>query len=426
MSTQASPAAPVRIRHEALWMFVGQMAVALSQWGILAFGAKQVGPEMLGRYGLAAAILGPIALLASMNLRVLLATDVESRWRFVDYLRLRMAGIAAATGASLLLTPLVSRDPIVWVIVAILLVQKGLEGASELHYGLFQRAHQAPLIGRSLLGRAVLALLAFAVILGITDSFVAALGAQTIACAALAWGHDRPQAVRMGLREARVADVGKLQADDRARVRELLRLALPYSLLSLAPALMAAFPRWLLGRVDLGALGYFTALIYAPTALSLMMTALGQVLAPRLARGWVARDVRALRALLVRGAAVAAVLGAAAVLAVVLVGVPVVAWLYTPDYAIYNDELLLLTVAGCLQMISTTAGFALSAWRRIVDKRRQAVALIVGNIVLSGVLVPDHGFTGACWAVLLTAAAHCASNWWLVRRALRTLAAPAP
>lgn len=418
--------APVRIRHEALWMFLGQMAVALSQWGILAFGAKQVGPEMLGRYGLAAAILGPVALLASMNLRSLLTTDVESRWRFVDYLRLRLAGIAAATGASLLLTPLVSRDPIVWAIVAILLVQKGLEGASELHYGLFQRAHQAPLIGRSLLGRAVLALAAFAIILELTDSFVAALGAQTIACAALAWGHDRPQAVRRGLREATIVDVRRLRGDDRERVRELLHLALPYSLLALAPALMAAFPRWLLGQIDLGALGYFTALVYAPTALSLMMTALGQVLAPRLARSWVARDVRALRALLARGAMVAAVLGAAAVLAVVLVGVPVVAWLYTPDYALHNDKLLLLTAAGCLQMLSTTAGFALSAWRRIVDKRRQAIGLILGNFALSGVLVPTHGFTGACWAVLLTAAAHCASNWWLVRRALRTLAAPAP
>ena len=77
-------------------------------------------------------------------------------------------------------------------------------------------------------------------------------------------------------------------------------------------------------------------------------------------------------------------------------------------------------------MLSTTAGFALSAWRRIVDKRRQAVVLILGNVVLSGVLVPAHGFVGACWAVLLTAAAHCASNWWLVRRALRTLASPTP
>lgn len=423
-SSAEPPARNVRIRHEAAWMFVGQISMALSQWGILAIGAKQSGSEMLGRYGLAAAILAPVALFASMNLRALLATDVEARWLFVDYLRLRLAGIAAATAISLLLTPLVTLDPVVWTIVAILLVQKGLEGASELHYGLFQRAHQAPLIGRSMIGRAALALAAFGLILKVTGSFVWALCAQTIACAALTWGYDRPQAVRRGLREARIAALGGVHGTDRTRLHELLRLALPYSLLFLAPALMAAFPRWLLGQFDLGELGFFTALIYAPTALALTMTALGQVLAPRLARGWVARDPRGLRGLLWRGALFAFALGVASLIAVALVGVPVVTWLYTAEYAAHNDKLLLLMLAGTFQIVSTPAGYALNAWRRLSSMRRQALALILWNVTVSGAFVPSHGFAGACWAVLLTSAAGCATNWWLVHRALRTLPKP--
>ncbi len=53
-----------------------------------------VTPEVVGRFGLALAVTTPVFALLNLNLRALLATDVNNAYNFETYLGLRMATIA--------------------------------------------------------------------------------------------------------------------------------------------------------------------------------------------------------------------------------------------------------------------------------------------------------------------------------------------
>jgi len=194
--------------------------------------------------------------------------------------------------------------------------------------------------------------------------------------------------------------------------------ALPYSWLGLTPALMAAAPRWVLGGADVAALGYFTALIYGPTAMSLVAGSLGQTIQPRLASAWHENNVKGIVTLLQRAVITMAFLGAMAVLTVVAVGDIALTHLYRPDYAMYSNLLAWMTVGGACQMIGSMAGVSLTAWRRVPDQKRNACFLVGLNFLLAVVLVPHWKFAGAVAAVVVTNVVHMISSWFLVSRAL--------
>jgi len=66
------------------WTLAGNGLYAASQWAMLSLAAKLGGREMLGEYALAVALTAPVAMLAHLNLRTVLATDVGGRRPFGD------------------------------------------------------------------------------------------------------------------------------------------------------------------------------------------------------------------------------------------------------------------------------------------------------------------------------------------------------
>jgi len=390
---------------------------------MLALGAKTMGPEMLGRWGLATAVVSPIAIFGSLNLRGLLATDIKHHWSLTDYFQLRIFGSVLTAILTLVIAPLVSQDPVVWACMALVLVQRTFEGASEMQYGALQRAHHNRIIGQSFLGRSVISLSAFAAILYTTRSLVWALTAQAIAGVIMYWSFDRVQSIRLGVRPQSLGmewprSRQEWKAWYAVRRPLIVGQAIPYSWLALTPALMAAAPRWMLGRADVAALGYFTALIYGPTAMSLVAGALGQTIQPRLAAAWHENNVTGIITLLRRSVLLVALLGSVAVITVLLIGDTVLTYLYRPDYAAYTTLLVWMTVGGASQMVGTLAGYSLSAWRRVTDQQRSARYLLGLNFLLSVALIPHWKFAGAVAAVVITNVAQMLSVWFLVRRSI--------
>ena len=93
-TSAADPAAPLRGNFAVT--FAGNALFAASQWAVLSLIAKLGGGRMLGEYALAVAIVSPIALFSHLNLRAVLATDIEGRHSFGDLFR---RGAQHCTGA---------------------------------------------------------------------------------------------------------------------------------------------------------------------------------------------------------------------------------------------------------------------------------------------------------------------------------------
>ncbi|RPI15197.1 MAG: hypothetical protein EHM65_04200, partial [Acidobacteriales bacterium] len=90
---------PVSLRRNFAWTFTGNALLGASQWAVLSLLAKLGGGEMLGQYALALAVTTPVAMLSHLNLRAVLATDMEHRHAFGDYLTVRLVTTVLALAA---------------------------------------------------------------------------------------------------------------------------------------------------------------------------------------------------------------------------------------------------------------------------------------------------------------------------------------
>ena len=88
------------LRESFAWTVAGNGVYAAGQWAILSLFAKLGSVEMLGLYALAAAVANPVAMLAHLNLRAVIATDVTGRRPMRGYLGVRLAASAAALVAT--------------------------------------------------------------------------------------------------------------------------------------------------------------------------------------------------------------------------------------------------------------------------------------------------------------------------------------
>ena len=93
----ASIPSRLSLRANFSWAFVGNIVYAACQWGMLIVLAKLGSPGQVGQFALGLAVTAPVMMFASLDLRLLQATDALEQYRFGHYLALRIATTALAT-----------------------------------------------------------------------------------------------------------------------------------------------------------------------------------------------------------------------------------------------------------------------------------------------------------------------------------------
>ena len=142
------------------WMLVGQVAYAGSLWGLLVVLARSGGPEAVGSFTLALAIVAPVIVLSQLQMRQIQVADVDARYPFTDYLSVR---ISATTLALLVIIAFaISSDQAGEVAPTLLAVGllRAVEGLSDIYYGVAQRHQRFDLVSRSMMLRGTLGLAA--------------------------------------------------------------------------------------------------------------------------------------------------------------------------------------------------------------------------------------------------------------------------
>src|SRR5450432_2952660 len=133
------------------WTLAASLTAALSQWLLLMVTAKLGSAEMVGQLALSFAIVAPIQAFTDLALRPSLATDARRDFHFQDYLKLRAIMITLAVGV-VSATAFWRGGPASRIIIVIGL-QKAIESASDLFFGLFQREEKLQWMGQSVVLR---------------------------------------------------------------------------------------------------------------------------------------------------------------------------------------------------------------------------------------------------------------------------------
>ena len=425
LSVQAPTVAsrPLTLRANFQWTFVGNMVNALSQWAVLMVLAKLGDEASVGRFSTGLAVTAPVMAFAMLQLRSVQVTDARGNFPFADYFGTRIAWTVFGGVAILFWAFAAGYDrQTVWVITLVGLA-KAIDSLSDIIRGIFQRYERMDFSGISLGVRGLAGLLGFGTVQWITRDVVAASAGMAVAFLASFLFYDVVCATRV-LRLASHGDQepGRFRARfDRKAMLKLTLIALPLGLVMGLIALQVNIPRLVLERYGgLEAIGYFTVMVYPMLAGQMVIGALGQSAAPRLARYYV-EDTDAYRRLLGKLLLLAGGIGVALVVGTALLGGPVLALLYRPDYAAYHREFVVLAIAAAVQLISSCWGYALTSARRF----RVQVSLVsiscIATTVAAFVLVPKWGVMGAALTVLITSIVSWGVYLLAMRSALRAV-----
>lgn len=378
---------------------------AAGQWAILSLTAKLGGSEMLGQYALALAVATPIAMLSHLNLRAVLATDIERRHPFGDYLAVRLATVAAGLAATL---------AVAWGFgygwpraVAIILagLVLNLDNLSDIYYGALQRRERMDKVAVSMGARGVLSAPAFGLAIAWTHSLAAGMAALALSRAAVLLLYDIPTAIP-GESLERAGAQGAI-----------FRTALPLGIVLMLTALTANLPRYAIER-DLGAaqLGAYAAVASFIAVGSTIMNALGQAATPRLARYSSGRELRLFRGLALKLAGIAFLLGCAGVAVAAVLGPFVLRLLYRPEYTAYAGLLVWVMAAAVLAYVSMALGFVVTSTRAFAAQAPLLAVVAATAGMASWALVPRFGLEGAVIALAAAWAAQIAGQLSILGR----------
>src|SRR5258707_8606837 len=72
------------------WTFLGNTVHSVGQWAMLVLLAKLTQPELVGQYALGLAIVLPVLMSTNLQLRNVVATDLQEQIQFGYYLGFRL------------------------------------------------------------------------------------------------------------------------------------------------------------------------------------------------------------------------------------------------------------------------------------------------------------------------------------------------
>ena len=376
------------------WTSAGNAVYAACQWGIVSVLAKLGSAELVGQYALGVAVATPVMALAQLNLRSVLATDVDQRHDFRDYRDLRAASLVVAMliVTVLALTGHRGDDRLIVFITGLLLA---VEWMSDIYLGLLQQHERMNRMAISLSVRGVLALAALAGGVAITGSLAIGLVAMLGVRLLVLFLYDSGPAVRDCS-----GNSPRLPFHQRLREQgKIFKIAFPLGLVLMITSLTTNLPRYFIAH-QLGnhALGIFSAIASLTAAASLLVNALGQAATPRLARMFVAGDHRGFGKLSFQLALMGLGLGVAGMAASLVLGRFVLTLFFRAEYAAHVDLLVLLSLAAGMGFVASLLGYAITAGRRFREQLPIQIASVSAAALTAFLLVPHYGLTGAAIA----------------------------
>ncbi len=388
--------------RNATWALKGNFLYAVSQWALLIVLAKLGGSEVVGRYTLGLAITAPIILLTGLQLRSLVATDVREEGRFRDYVRLRLllSIIAlAVVGGIVFSFNFTAGQAVVILLVGL---AKILESGSDIFYGVMQKHERMDAIALSKIMRGIATVFVCWVTLSVTESLVAGLVSIVLVWALVLVLVDYPKACHLGAVSFKgMSEVFSRDGWTKARLLPLVWHALPLGVVSMLISYNNAVPRYLLESYHgEKALGYFAAIAYFSSVITITVEALGQAVLPRLAKYYEGEPPQYWR-LLGRLSVAALVLGLLGVVGALAIGTDLLRLVYKPEFSMYGGLLVLVMVLGAFESLCSAVGVGLTAAR--VLRFQVPVQLVVVMATTSAGLrfIPEYGLAGAAWASIL-------------------------
>ena len=369
---------------------------------------------MLGQYALAVALSTPLVMLSHLNLRAVLATDVDGRRPFGDYVAVRLGVSGLGLVGIAILALLSGHSGSLAAVILVTGLAQSSETVSDIYYGAMQRRDEMDLIARSMIARGLVSVCAFGLTLYVLRDLIWALAAVAAGRVALLLAYDRPRGAA-GENLARSALGAEVS---------ILRTAMPLGVMLLLVSLNTNLPRYAIERfLGVGELGAFAAVASFITVGSTVVNALGQAATPRLARHFSRRESGRFLRLTFRLAASVCALGAAGVVVAAAFGQTILRVVYGPEYAAHGGLLVAVMGSAIPAYVAIALGYAITA-ARAFDAQVPLFCVVAASCGgASWLLVPRFGLRGAALSLGIAASVQIGGEALILARVMRRIGA---
>ena len=408
----AVAAPPLRVSFS--WTLGGNVVYAACQFGMLSVLAKLGSPSIVGEYALGLAITAPVFMLTNLQLRGVQATDARDEYGFADYFTLRMLSTLLGTLVIVLITMVAGCDASTKMVILLVATAKGIETIADVIAGHLQKFERLDQVARALMIRGAASVATFAAVFWRTRNLIAAVAALALTWVAVIAFYDlrvisrllgeHPQFFRFSLETQKA----------------LLSVSWPLGIVMTLASLNINIPRYILEqKLGTAELGIFASLAYLLTAINLIVIALGQSVCTRMARLFADGDIRPFKALLGKLILFAGALGMVALGLASVIGRPVLALVYRPEYAEHVDLLLLMVVDATLVAIATFVGFGMTAARCFRPQMSIMAVTAVTTVVFTLALIPRFGLMGAGYGLLIASFLRATAGYVVLESAIK-------
>jgi O-antigen/teichoic acid export membrane protein len=388
-----------------LSLSTANLVYAICQWVPVAILARLGSTDDVAAYTLAISVPAPFLMLAQLNLRNVLASDVREVTRFAVYRNLRIGAVLAAVVA----VGLVSRSLLITLGAAAL----AAEWIGDIYQGEMQRQDRTlrAAVSVALRGLTLVAALSLALWMGL--GVVGALSA-ILAVRVLLWlGFESHGMVTAAGEPVRSAEW-----------RELIATAWPLGLVMMAGSVASNLPRYLaefyIGHTALAAF----AVVWALAALGNLITnSIGQASMSALARVAASGDSAGFARISWMLVSAGLALGAVGVICGQLLGGWTLRLLYGASYEQYQPLLVAVLGAAGFGYAASLLGTVITAARRFREQIPVQIASLAAGLIAGALAMPVMGVMGTAVALAVSNAVQLGGEVVVLRMALRGMAA---
>lgn len=377
-------------RSNFFWTFFGNVIYALSQWIIIVSIAKLGNVKMVGLFSLGLAITAPIVLFFNLQFRSIIATDTHSAFTFGEYFGARLFFQSLSMIIILFIITFGPYDMHTGLIILLVGISKVIESLSDLTYGIFQKNEQMDHEGKSQALKGFLSITVVVILLYLSETlFISLIGLI------LVWF------LRFIYYDLKIVKkYTEIRPVFNWTIKRLWWLALPLGIVSLLNSFNINIPRYLLEYFNgLEDLGYFAAISYILVAGNLVIRPLSMVAAPKLAREYNNKDVKAFLKMNVMLFVIATIIGIIAISTVYFFGDLLLEIVYDSNYKRYNHIFLILIIGSVISYYTNFLNISLVAARSFKAQPILNLITSISGIISGLLLIPKYGLEGAAFTV---------------------------
>lgn len=382
----------MRFIRNISWTFSSNLIVSFTKWLIIVIIARVLTPVDVGAYSLAFAITAPVTLFANMKLRSLFITEEKND--FSDYINARNI-LSILSFVVLVLIALFVYPQYFYIIIFVGLI-KLFDLQSDLYYALPHKEEDMDYIGKLIIVKHVITLIAFLITLLITKNLVLSLLIQLTAQILYLFFVEKKS-----IRKKYYSNGNRIISKN---IKRVILVGLPLGFVQMVFSFNASYPRYLLEFFESARiLGYFSAIAYILVIGNMLMNAVSQNFLPYLAKQIKAKEYKKFKkSVFINLTIFSLTLGILLILFSYLFGEMFLNIVYGAGYAEYVDVLILMSFALTINFVSWNFDTALLAMRYISIQPKISIFVLVINLLIGYIFISNYGIYGAIYTIILT------------------------